>query len=287
MGITLTPLDGPFGRIVHGVDLTRPLSDADFAAVRAALFEHQALVFRGQTFSPADQVRFTERFGPMRKSNMQAYVLGEQPEVFVVSNIMEGDRHIGVYDAGLFWHSDGSFMDPPHGVLALHALEVPVDETGHARGATVIASTTRAWDALPEATRRRLAGVRAVNTLLLRHKKTVDTGIKTDVITAAAPADMTCAQPVGRPHPVTGRQCLYVNEGYTARLEGGGLSEDEARALLDELLAHVTRPEFLYTHVWQPGDLLVWDNLATQHRATFDYQLPQRRLMHRTAALVL
>ena len=284
MAIALTRLDAPIGAMVEGLDLTRPLPDEDFAALRSALFAHQALVVRGQKFSPADHVRFTRRFGPLRASNMQAYTYAGAPEIFVVSNIKDGERNIGVADAGLFWHSDGSFMPNPHGILALHALEVPRDATGRARGDTLIASTSAAWDALPEATRRRLDGVRAVNTLKLRYQKTVDSGVKTEVDTAAAPDDTTWAHPVGRPHNVTGRKCLYVNEGYTARLEG--LPEDEARDLLAELLAHVTRPEFVYTHVWEPDDLLIWDNLATQHRATIDYLLPQRRLMHRTTALL-
>jgi taurine dioxygenase len=80
-------------------------------------------------------------------------------------------------------------------------------------------------------------------------------------------------------HPVTGRRCLYLSEGYTTCVEG--LPENESAALLDDLRSHVVRPEFRYSHSWAVGDLLIWDNIATLHKATFDYALPQRRLMRR------
>jgi taurine dioxygenase len=86
--------------------------------------------------------------------------------------------------------------------------------------------------------------------------------------------------PVVRTHPVTGRKGLFVNEAHTACLVG--VPEDEGAALLAELCAHVTKPQFRYEHQWRAGDLLMWDNIAVQHKANFDYDLPLRRLMHRT-----
>jgi taurine dioxygenase len=86
--------------------------------------------------------------------------------------------------------------------------------------------------------------------------------------------------PVVRTHPVTGRKGLFVNEAHTPSLVG--MSREESDKLLAQLFRHITQPEFVYTHHWQPGDLLMWDNAAVQHKATFDYDLPLRRLMHRT-----
>jgi len=86
--------------------------------------------------------------------------------------------------------------------------------------------------------------------------------------------------PVVRTHPVTGRKALFVNEAHTSHLVG--LAADEGRVLLEELCRHIARPEFTYRHHWRAGDLLMWDNCAAQHRATFDYELPLRRRMHRT-----
>jgi taurine dioxygenase len=86
--------------------------------------------------------------------------------------------------------------------------------------------------------------------------------------------------PVVRTHPVTGRRSLFVNEAHTSRIVG--LPEEEAAALLARLCAHIVKPEFRYEHQWRAGDLLMWDNVAVQHKANFDYDLPLRRLMHRT-----
>jgi taurine dioxygenase len=88
------------------------------------------------------------------------------------------------------------------------------------------------------------------------------------------------AHPIVRVHPDTGRKCLFVNEGYTTRIVD--MEPGESDALLAALFAHVTRPEFVYRHQWRPGDFLIWDNCATQHRAVADYALPLRRVMERT-----
>ncbi len=283
MAVDIKPLDAPLGARLSGIDLTQPIDDATFEQVRQALYKYQALVIRDNVFDDDDHVRFTERFGDLRASKMKDYTRGKNSAVFVVSNIEQDGKNVGVADAGLWWHSDGSFMENPHGVLALHALEVPVDAQGKALGDTVLASTCNAYDALPEAMKKRIDGLKVVNTLLARVQKTHGAGVKTETSTAAAPTEMEFTHPVARPHPITGRKCLYVSEGYSARIVG--LPEDESRDLLAELTSFCTRPEFLYSHAWRVNDLLVWDNQATQHRATFDYQLPQRRLMHRTAAL--
>lgn len=283
MTLAITEIAAPFGAEVKGVDLTRPIDNDTFDRIQQAFLRHQLLVFRDNEFSEADQIRFTARFGEIRKSNMEEYLSRKQPEVFLVSNIKEGDKHVGVYDAGLFWHSDGSFMPTPHGALALHAPEVPHDSNDKPLGDTVFASTSAAYEALSPAMKKRLEGLQGLNTLLLRYEKTVGGGRKTDVLTASAPREMETAHPVARPHPITGRKCIYVNEGYTARILG--LREEESRGLIAELTAHCARPEFLYRHSWRMHDFVVWDNHSTQHKATFDYALPQRRLMHRTAAI--
>lgn len=284
MSVSIQRIDhAPFGALVQGVDLRHPLDDATFGHIRDALFRHQLLVLRGPEFAPADQIRFSARFGALRPSNMRAFVLPDQPEIFVVSNVKDGHRHVGVFDAGLFWHSDGSFMPTPHGVLALHALEVPHDDAGRPLGDTLFASTCLAYDALIPTQQRRIEGLRACNSMLLRYQQTRRSGRQTDVLSATTPREMESEHPVARVHPVTGRKCIYVNEGYTTHIVG--LPEAKSQALIAELTAHCARPAFQYRHVWQAGDLVVWDNQATQHKASFDYALPQRRLMHRTAAL--
>src|SRR5258705_440666 len=94
---------------------------------------------------------------------------------------------------------------------------------------------------------------------------------------------MGAVHPVVRVHPVNRRKCLYVDEGHMECILG--LPEDESRDLIAELAAHCVKPEFLYRHNWRVHDLIMWDNCSTLHKATFDYALPQRRLMHRTTVV--
>jgi taurine dioxygenase len=280
MAVSITPLKPCIGAEIRGLDLSVPIADEDFARVRQAFHDHGVIVVRGGPFDDDDHIRFSRRFGALKKLAYDAYLGDRRPEIFVVSNIRDGDRYIGAHDAGMFWHSDGPFLPQPHGPAALHALELPVQD-GRVLGDTDFASTAAAYDALPESMKRRLEGLQAVNSMLRRFELAERSGVKESAATknSNAPAQ-EAVHPVVRLHPVTGRKCLFVSDGYTTRILG--LPEDECKALVQELTAHIVKPEFCYTHSWQVNDLVMWDNCSTQHKATFDYQLPQRRLMHRT-----
>ena len=132
-----------------------------------------------------------------------------------------------------------------------------------------------AYDALSDAMKQRIEGLRAVHDVNFRYTRSASGADFLRRTSAFAPA----SHPLAIRHPDTGRRCLYLSEGYTSSIEG--LPPDEGEALLESLRGHVLRPEFQYRHVWQEGDLLIWDNRATLHRATFDYALPKRRLMRR------
>ena len=194
---------------------------------------------------------------------------------------MDGDRHVGIYDAGRYWHTDLSYMEVPSRGSLLHAVEVPHDAAGEPLGDTLFASTAAAYEALSPGMKHRISGLSAEFSLANRHARLVADG---DPGAALSDAHRKKAPPVVhkvvRTHPVTGRRSIYVNEGQTARILGP--PDDEARDLLHELCAHCTRPEFVYRHRWRAGDLLIWDNIPTQHLAICDYALPQRRYMHRT-----
>jgi taurine dioxygenase len=202
----------------------------------------------------------------------------------------ERGNAIGVQDAGRFWHSDLSYKQVPSLLSALYALEVPVRD-GVVLGSTSFASATAAYDALPEAEKRRLQGLRNVHSYRYYRARNVQAqkeeqarGART--VQEHAPSEAQLASvpdteaPVVRTHPVTGRKSLFVNEAHTSRIVG--LPEEEGAALLARLCAHIVEPEFRYEHRWRAGDLLMWDNVAVQHKANFDYELPLRRLMHRT-----
>jgi taurine dioxygenase len=279
------------GAEIAGVDLSRPLDEATFTAIADAFFEHQVVVFRDQALAPAQQVAFTRRFGELEQHVRKEHRLAGYPEILVVSNLLdERGAAIGVQDAGRFWHSDLSYKQVPSLLSALYALEVPVRD-GVVLGGTSFASAAAAYDALDEGEKRRLQGLRNVHSYRYYRARNVQAQKEEQargarVVQEHAPSEAQLASvpdteaPVVRTHPVTGRKCLFVNEAHTSRIVG--LPEEEGAALLARLCAHIVEPEFRYEHRWRAGDLLMWDNVAVQHKANFDYELPLRRLMHRT-----
>lgn len=280
MSIVITETGAALGARVEGVDLTRELDDATFAAVREAFYQHEVLYFRGVELTDEQHIRFSARFGELRKIKLDQ-VHAQHPEIFVVSNIKEDGRYIGSYDAGIFWHTDGAYLANPHAISALYAHEVP-EQDGRALGDTAFASMSAAYDALSDSMKKRLEGLQALQSIIHRHQKTLSAGLKKDY-NAAVKADPEAVHPVVRVHPVNKRKCLYVTAGYTVKILG--LPEDESRDLLAELVNHCTQPEFQYVHNWRRHDLVMWDDCATQHKATFDYPQTLRRRMHRTTVI--
>jgi taurine dioxygenase len=279
------------GAEILGVDLSRPLDDATFARISAAFFENQVVVFRDQRLTPAQQVSFTKRFGELEHHVRKEHRLEGYPEILIVANAVDAQgRAIGVQDAGRFWHSDLSYKQVPSLLSALYALEVPVRD-GLVLGATSFASTSAAYDALPGDEQRRLQGLRNIHSYRYYRVRNVEAQKEDQrhgrrVVQEHAPSEEQLKSvpdvdvPIVRTHPVTGRKSLFINEAHTSCVTG--LPEAEGAALLARLCAHIIRPEFRYEHQWRAGDLLMWDNVAVQHKANFDYDLPLRRVMHRT-----
>ena len=289
--ISITKTGKHLGAEILGVDLSRPLEDATFARVRDAFFEHQVVVFRGQQLTPAQQIAFTQRFGELEQHVRKEHRLAGHPEILIVSNVVdERGAALGVQDAGRFWHSDLSYKQLPSLLSALYALEVPT-RNGAVLGATSFASTAAAYEALPEDQRRRLQGLRNVHSYRYYRAKNVQAQKAEQARGARMVQEHALSEeqlrsvpdvevPIVRTHPVTGRKSLFINEAHTSRVLG--LPEEQGAALLAQLCAHIVKPEFGFEHAWRAGDLLMWDNVSVQHKANFDYDLPLRRLMHRT-----
>jgi taurine dioxygenase len=289
--LTVTRLGKSLGAEIGGVDLSRPLADEAFARLAKAFFDNEVVVFRNQRLTPEQQVAFTRRFGELEHHVRRESCLPGFPEILIVSNVVdERGKAIGAQDAGRFWHSDLSYKREPSLLSALYALEVPVKD-GRVLGDTGFASATAAYAALPEEMKRRLEGLRNVHSYRYYRTKnaqaqTEDAALRGRVVQEHVPSEEQLRSvpdvemPVVRSHPVTGRKALFVNEAHTSHVVG--MERAEGDALLAELYRHIVRPEFTYTHRWQAGDLLMWDNCAVQHKATFDYALPLRRRMHRT-----
>ena len=282
MSLSITSADGPLGAAVLGIDLSREIDDASFAAIRQALDERGVIVVRRQTLEPGHIARFAERFGRLLLHAHNKFALPQAPAVSIISNILdEHGRNVGVPDAGLAWHSDGSYLVHPDMYSFLYGVEIPM-QGGEPLGTTYYSSACAAYEALPEALRRRLDGERAVHSFAYHSaRRAASGGTKIEITAELRRRHPDVSQPVVRVHPRTRRKALYVTEGHTTHILG--MDRAESDALLQQLFAHLRKPEFIYGHRWQTGDLLIWDNAATQHRATCDYALPQRRLMHRTA----
>jgi taurine dioxygenase len=289
--ITVNRIGRHLGAEIAGVDLAKPLDDDTFSQVARAFFANEVVVFRGQSLTPEHQVAFTRRFGILEQHVRKESRLPGYPEILVVSNVVKADgTPIGAQDAGRFWHSDLSYKREPSLLSALYAVEVPVHD-GRVLGDTDFASTTAAYEALPDDMKQRLASLKNVHSYLYYRNKNRQAQLQEKIRSAHEVTEYDLSEdqvkavpdsesPIVRTHPVTGRKGLFINEAHTSRI--AGLPGAESEALLKAICAHIVKPEFQYRHHWQPGDLLMWDNVAVQHKANFDYRLPLRRLMHRT-----
>jgi taurine dioxygenase len=270
--LEIVPTEAALGAEVRGVDLAH-LDDATFAAIHAAWLEHLLLVFRGQTLEASDLVAFARRFGtPVTSSNLHQRDLSERtanrlfdlpPEVTVVTNLQADGKPVGILgDGEVVWHSDFSFKERPTAARMLLAREIPPA----GQGKTYFVSCYAAYETLSDELKRRVAG------RTIKQGNVVDTAMKlrpgarldADVRDLPGPS-----HPIVATHPKTGRSMLYLGRRHSAYVNG--LTLEDSEALLNELWAHATDPRFCYTHVWQVGDVVVWDNQATLHkRDAFD-----------------
>jgi taurine dioxygenase len=271
----IRPFDAPLGAEVLGLDLSRPLGEADFARIHRAHLDHHVLVFRDCAITPAQQIAFSRRFGPLQIHVLHQFGLAAHPEVLIVSNIVENGQPIGLGDAGHFWHSDLSYKEKPSLGSMLHAQELPAQG-----GDTLFANMHAAYDALPASLRRAVDNLRAEHTYLARYAELQKRSPWRPNLSPQQIADVKpVVHPVVRTHPETGRRALFVSEHFTTRIVG--LPEDESRALLDALFAHSVQPEFVYRHAWAARDMVFWDNRSLMHLAagTPDHL---RRKLYRT-----
>ena len=283
MPVEVVKSGAALGAEIRGVDLKKPISDSIFADVHRAFLDNEVIYFRGQDLSDEDHCRFSRYFGELRNLPNVGVADQRYPAVSIISNVRdEQGAPIGSYDAGMFWHTDGAYLPNPHVASFLRALEVPVKD-GVALGDTVYASMTAAYDALDDATRRRVESLKAVHSVKQRLEQTITAGMVDKTYSKAHLAAPEAVHPVARPHPVTGRKCLWVSQGYTTRILD--IAEEESAALIKRLSYYCVEERFQYRHRWRVHDLVIWDDSSTQHRATFDYQLPLRRLMHRTVVM--
>ena len=274
--ISVKPLGAHFAAEIRHVDITRPVDDATWKEIRAAFDEHSVLLFRGTPLDDEQQIAFSLRFGPLEVTKSMNPAAGtpfaRQSNLAIKTGevIPSDDRRMIYQLANMLWHSDSSFKPVPSLCSLLSARIVPPEG-----GATEFASGRAAYPSLPEAMKRRVEGLTVVHDFSWSRDQ-VRPGFFTAEERAVYPP---VRHPLVRTNPANGRKALFLG-AHASHIDGMPL--DEGRALLKELLAHVSQPEFCYRHEWTVNELIVWDNRCVLHRATPYDAVRYKRFMQRT-----
>ena len=281
------PTGDILGASISGIDLSAPLASDDFALILRALAERGVLHFPGQRLDPVRQATFSRRFGTLEVHVSGAFQVRDQPEVMILSNMIEDGSPVGLADAGQGWHTDMSFSQTIAFVNVLHALKVPRRE-GRVLGATQFADMAAAYDDLPPSLQARLAGLTATHDFAkfwdMMRARSSGGGSRKPLTDAQRRQKPPVSHPMIMRHPLSGRNILYANPGYVVRIDGLPLKESDE--LLAMLFEHQLQPKYCFDHHWTEGDLLIWDNIRTLHNAVADYGPNEHRLMQRCQAMV-
>ena len=283
MTVTVQPTTPSFTAEVGDVDLGKPLARADLAAIRAAFTKYAVLVFPDQNFTDESQMDFSRYFGPLETSVFalrKDIKLRLNPNLADVGNldaedrILETNDRVRLYQLGnRLWHTDSSFMRLPAYCSLLHARAIPP-----IGGQTEFADMRAAYDALPEATKRRIAGLVAEHSIMTSRAKLGFSDFDENEREAFKPVP----QVLVRRLQDSGRMSLYV-ASHAGAIRGMG--KPEAERLIKELIDHATQRQFVYTHRWRAKDLVMWDDRCTMHRGLeFDDQRYKRDMRRATVS---
>lgn len=294
MTLTVTPLQN-VGVEVSGFDINQPYSEALQAELKALWYEHAILVFRGQHITPESQIRFSRIFGSLALHPLKATRSDAYPELFELINNGDKDKfNTATYNGEtivgrLDWHLDLHYTGRPNHGAVLTAVEVAKED-----GLTGFGDLAKAYDALDADTQALLAKLEVAYSFSMqrRHMRYVDLkGYEPGPEQAKKPSDMNfpdfpdAVYPAVMTHPVSGRRVLGVVEQFLDRVitpQRFGLSNDESIELLERLVAHTKRPEFVYYHQWREGDMVLWDNWRAMHCATGTKPGVRRRINRTT-----
>ncbi|MFN9848855.1 MAG: TauD/TfdA dioxygenase family protein [Alphaproteobacteria bacterium] len=271
--IKVTPQPTGFGAEITGVDLSRPLEPMALAQMKAAWARHAVVVFPDQPLTLEQLEAFTLQIGPF---GHDPYVKPMEGHPNVLEVRREPDEKVTPFGGN--WHSDWSFQAQPPAATILRSEIIPP-----VGGDTLYCDAASAYEALPDATKDKLASLRAIHSASKAYGP--DSAYSRELHLRAMPiivspeADKTYVHPLVRTHPVTGRKALFISPVYTVGIEG--MAPNEADPLLAELYKHLVQDQFIYRHHWRPGMVVMWDNRCTMHNALGGYD-GHRRVMHRT-----
>ena len=277
MAIQVSPLHPTLGAEVRGVNLTRALTSEVFAEIEAAFNSYGILVLPGQPVSDEQQLAFSRLFGPLEVNpNYAGAKMRLRPDVADISNldaegrVLARDDRRNLFNLGnQLWHTDSSFKRIPAKCSLLSARELP-----SSGGETEFADLRAAWDALPQSRKRTFDGL-IVEHSIFRSRSQIGFADFNDEIFKQLPP---VRQVLVRHHPASCRTSFYL-ASHASHIIGWPV--EEGRALIEELIAFSTQPQFVYQHRWTVGDLVIWDNRCTMHRGR-PYDDTQRRVLHRT-----
>ena len=279
MAITIKPRHPALGAEIGGIDMRRPLDGATVQAVSDAWMKHLVLIFPDQRIGDAEHIAFTRHFGEAEVFHQTSLHLRSERarEIFLVSNIGEDGRLLPPSDGGQKqlsssrqWHTDSSYRPMPSIGSLLHGIEI--SRTG---GITQFINMYLVYEDLPDSLRRQVEGRRARHDFSML-SRLVGSPPPTAEEQAAMPPVW---HPMVRKHPVTGRKSLFISSIYNDAVEG--LEDGAARRLIEELTEFAAQPKYMYRHVWEPDDVVMWDNRCTVHAVT-PHDPGERRVMHRT-----
>lgn len=272
MTIKAKPLGQRVGAEITGFD-ARQATAADIEELKQLLAAHGVVALRDQELPPAQFKQFGDKFGPVTFAVRDAFRLPEQPEIYIISNVVENGQPIGNPNDGFFWHTDATFFANPTAYTFLYCLETPPEGAE-----TQFATAFQTYDELTEDERVMLENMTAVHSHDRIHAARAWAKPLTEAERARAP-DVT--HPVLRTHPISGRKALFL--GTKRGFFPDGLTEEERIAFIDKWVGRVTRPDNVYSHKWRVKDLVIWDNRGLLHRATEYDKEKYRRVMHRIA----
>ena len=270
MTMEIAALSSHTGAEIRGVDLSVPVDAATRSKLNEAFSRHSVLAIRGQKLTAQQFLDAVLLFGAVFHQHNTRFALPECPLIHYLSNqdhYDNGKRYI----PGAGYHTDHSNDATPPKATVLLAIQLP--DTG---GDTQYVNMQRAYEDLPEETKRRIDGLVGIHVYQSRHSERKLMGLPPE---AKARVPDAVRHPIVRTHPETGRKSLYLNPIRIEAIEG--MQEAEALRLLDELLEHATQAKYQYRHKWQPGDMVMWDNRCLLHKANGDYDHSQTRYLYR------
>jgi alpha-ketoglutarate-dependent taurine dioxygenase len=274
MSLETRPLDGSLACEVLGLRLWDPLDQRIVDQLRNLWARHPVLAFRRQALSERELADFSALFGPLERVVRTEWASPVVPEIGLISNLRDGQGKPigGLGDGELQWHSDQSYMMNPATGAALYAVELPPEG-----GTTSWVDLAAAHAGLSDRLKRLVEGRHGIFSYVKRLAgyQGIDRVISSEAQRKTPPV----LHPLVHTHPVTDRKALYLDSTTTIGIDG--MDDAPGSALLDEIYSFATRPEFVYRHDWQVGDVVMWDNGLTMHRRE-PFDLTARRLMKRT-----